>query len=93
MQRKPRKDKVLLIVAATTKMTDMLNILAKCEGSEQPTPSFMFSPSPFVSCADLQLELKDGASFIYTIPFDLASRFMETAAALEPKHVIIQYYT
>lgn len=93
MQRKPRKDKLLLETAIFTKMTYVLDVLAKCEVYNQNIDCSMISASPFGDCIDLEITLKGGGHFICTMPFFQGKEFMKTANKLVPKHVIVQYYS
>ena len=92
MQRKPRKEKVLLETAVATKMTDVLDLLTKCEVHNQNIEGSVMSASPFGDCLDLEISLKEGGCYIRTMPFSQGKEFMKTANKLVPKHAIVQYY-
>ena len=93
MQRKPRKDKVLLETAITTKMTDVLDLLAKCEVYNQNIEGSVISASPFGDCTNMEISLKGGGCFIRTMPLFQSKEFTKTVNKLVPKHVIVQYYS
>lgn len=93
MQRKPRKDNLLLETALATKMTDVLDLLAKCEVYNQNIEGSVISASSFGNCINLEINLKGGGCFIRTMPFSQSKEFMKTASKLAPKHVIVQYYS
>lgn len=92
MQRKPRREKVLIETATFTKMTDVLDVLAKCEVHNQDIESFVISASPFGDHTDLEITLNGDGSFIRIVPFFQGKEFMRTANKLKPKHIIAQYY-
>lgn len=92
MQRKPRKDKLILEAVVTTKMTDVLDLLAKCEVYNQNIEGFVISGSPFGDYINLEITLKGGGCFTRTMPFYQGKEFMKVILKLVPKHVIVQYY-
>ena len=92
MQRKPRKDKILIETAVATKTTYVLDLLSKCEVHNQNIESSVISASPFGDYIDLEISLKGGGGFISKIPFFQGKEFMKTVSKLVPKHVIVQYY-
>ena len=92
MQRKPRKDKVLIETAVAIKMKDVLDLLAKCEVYNRNIEGFVVSSSPYNGCTDLEITLKGGGCFTRTMPFYQAKDFLKVISKLIPKHVIVQYY-
>ena len=93
MQRKPRKDKVLLDITVDIKMTGVLDVLAKCEVAGKPIVHFIFSYPAHASWAKLQVLLEKNVPLIWTMPSYQARDFIKAVSKLKPEHVIVQYYT